>query len=210
MTAVVPVKPLRAAKTRLALPTVQRRSLALAFALDTIAALQASARIGEVLVVTADPDVVRRLRPLGVVLVPESGTGLRAAVADGVEAATATRPDAGVVVVPADLPCLRPEDVTRVLTSGAGPAGAFVPDLPGTGTTMLIHPPGRVVPTCYGPGSAAGHRALGLRRLTDAPIGARRDVDTAADLRAAEALGTGPETAAVLDLLVGLEDRSVS
>ena len=39
VTAVVPVKPLAMAKSRLALPVEQRRALALAFALDTVAAL---------------------------------------------------------------------------------------------------------------------------------------------------------------------------
>lgn len=213
VTVVVPVKPLALAKSRLAVPADRRRALALAFAVDTVTSLSCSPLVAGVLVVTSDPDVARRVRQLGVRLVPDEGAGLGAALRSGTRVATAWRPGGGVAVVPADLPCLRPEDVTWVLTAGATGAGAFVPDRSRTGTTLVVYPPGRTAVTRYGPDSAARHRSLGLRPLDDAPVRARHDVDTLDDLRAARLLGPGPETLAAmgaLDAADGLVDRRVS
>lgn len=201
VTAVVPVKPLALAKSRLALPPARRRQLALAFAVDTISSLSASPLVSGVVVVTSDPAVARRVRRLGAWPVPEEGTGLGSAVRCGIEVATRWRPATGVAVVPADLPCLRAEDVTAVLSGARAAEGAFVPDRRGTGTTLLVHPAGRTVETSYGPGSAARHALLGLHRLDDAPPRVRHDVDTLDDLRLAGRLGPGLETATVLEHL---------
>lgn len=109
--------------------------------------------------------------------------------------------------MPADLPCLRAADVSQVVAEASATRGTFVPDRPGTGTTLVIYPPGRRVLTRYGPGSAAGHRALGLHALHDAPIRARHDVDTLEDLAAAASLGAGAETLSVVRALDLALDR---
>ena len=85
-----------------------------------------------------------------------------------------------------------------MLRSAQTTDAAFVPDRLTTGTTLLLSAPGRTVAAQYGPASAARHRALGLRSLDDAPVGARHDVDTLEDLWLAATLGPGPETAAQL------------
>lgn len=209
VTAVVPVKRLETAKSRLALPPAQRRDLALAFALDTVEALVGCEAVAAVVVVTADRDAGARLRrpgPHGVRVVPEQGPGLVAAVHAGIRAAAAWQPRTGVLVVPADLPCLRPVDLVEVLRAPVGEGGAFVPDRSGTGTTLAHHPLGPygvVAVPQYGPGSAARHAALGLRALADAPVRARQDVDTLEDLHDAAVLGTGPATRAALSALAG-------
>lgn len=204
VTAVVPVKRLGAAKSRLALPPAQRQDLALAFALDTVEALVGCHAVAAVVVVTADPAAAARLRRRGVRVVPETGPGLVPAVRAGIHAAVAWQPRAGVLVVPADLPCLRPVDVSEVVGAAVGPRGAFVPDRAGTGTTLAHHPRGPygvVAAPQYGPGSAARHAALGLRALTDAPVRARHDVDTLDDLHDAAVLGVGAATRAALSAL---------
>lgn len=203
VTAVVPVKPLVRAKSRLARPTDERRALALAFALDTISALSRSPLVAGVLVVTSDPDVISALRNHRVRLAPDAGTGLDPAVRNGIRAATAWRPSTGVVVVPADLPCLRPDDVTQVLAGAPAADGAFVPDRATTGTTLVVYPPGRAAIAQYGPGSAARHRALGLHPLDDAPVRVRHDVDTLDDLHVAMTLGLGTRSAAVVAAACG-------
>ena len=198
VTAVVPVKLLMLAKSRLALPAEQRRVLALAFVVDTITALVQSPRVAGVLVMTSDRIVAGRLRPLPVRVTAEEGAGLGSAVHSGIRAATSRAPGLGVAVVPADLPCLRAEDVTQVVAAGLIADGAFVPDRATTGTTLLILPPGAPAVARYGPGSAARHRSLGLKPLYDAPTRTRHDVDTLDDLRLALPLGLGRETAAVV------------
>ena len=201
--AVVPVKPLLSAKSRLAVSFEHRRALALAFALDTIAAVSGSPLVAGVLVVTSDPEIERCLREHPVRLVPDGGAGLRAAVRAGCRAASGWQPATGVAVVPADLPCLLADDVTRVLTSAQAVDAAFVPDRASSGTTLLAYAPGRPALPQYGPESAARHQALGLRRLDDAPVRARHDVDTIEDLQQAAALGLGPATAAALAVVQG-------
>ena len=196
VTAVVPVKPLALAKSRLALPVEQRRALALAFAVDTIAALAGSPLVTGIVVVTVDPDVERCVQARTVHLLRDMGGGLLPAVRAGCRAAAARWPHAGVAVVPADLPCLSSHAVTQVLRLAQRVDGAFVPDSAMTGTTFVVWPPGRPMVAQYGPGSAAKHRALGLRSLDDAPLRARHDVDTLTDLRAAVTLGLSARTAA--------------
>lgn len=194
VTAVVPVKQLALAKSRLGVEPEHRRHLALAFALDTVAALSASPLVAGALVVTSDPEVARHLRCTDVRVVAEDGVGLEAAITTGMRAATHGSGWTGVAVVPADLPCLRTDVVTRVLVDAARWERAFVPDRSGTGTTFVVHGPGVQPVTGYGVGSAARHALLGLHPVSDAPVEARHDVDTIDDLKDALDLGAGPAT----------------
>ena len=209
VTAVVPVKRLALAKSRLGVEPHHRRDLALAFALDTVAALSASPLVAGVLAVTSDPLVARHLGRAGVPVVAEDGVGLEAAAMTGMRAAIHGSPRTGVAVVPADLPCLRPDVVTRVLTDASRWRRAFVPDRFGTGTTLVVHGPGAPPVTGYGPGSAARHALLGLHPLSDAPREARHDVDTLEDLKDAWDHGAGPATRRAVEA-IGLwpDDRA--
>ncbi|MGD9954722.1 MAG: 2-phospho-L-lactate guanylyltransferase [Candidatus Nanopelagicales bacterium] len=193
--AVVPVKPLANAKSRLAVDDDERADLALAFALDAVGALVGCPLVDDVVVVTTDPRVAADMRPLGVRIARDDGVGLDRAIRSGVRAVPARR---AVAVVPGDLPCLRPDDVGTVLRAALAQGGAFVPDLAGTGTTFVVQAAGSPVRTRYGDGSADRHRALGLHGLADAPVRARHDVDTLDDLRSAAGLGLGARTSAVL------------
>lgn len=205
VTAVVPVKRLGAAKSRLDLPAARRRSLALAFAVDTVTAVVASPLVADVVVVTSDPLVAWHLRRLPVRLVPDDDGGLDAVVRDGIRVASSWRPGTGVAVFPADLPCLRAADVTDLLARAAEAPATFVPDRSGTGTTVVVHQAGSAPVTGYGPGSARRHLALGLLALDDAPARARHDVDTLADLEDARSLRLGPRTAAVVGTIDAAE-----
>lgn len=197
-TAVIPVKPLTAAKSRLALPAEARRGFMLAFALDTLVALTTCDAVARVIIVTADPDVAAAATRHGALVVTDPDTtDLNDAITVGVGAALRQHPHEGVLVVPADLPCLRPTDVTEVLRQARSFPKAFVPDRAGTGTTLVVCQPGKPVVTCYGPTSAARHTDVGLEVLTAAPVRARHDVDTREDLRQAITLGVGDRTAAL-------------
>lgn len=198
--AVLPVKRLAAAKSRLELPAALRQDLALAFALDVVAAVLPV--VDAVVVVTGDERVRRAVAGLPVRLVPEpSGGTLLAAVAAGLRHAQRIRAAGHTLVVPADLPALTPQDVAEVLRAAApvaGHSGAFVPDASGEGTTLLLRPMGAVTPARYGPGSALLHERDGAARLVGAPVGARQDVDTLADLHAVRGLRIGAHTMPVL------------
>lgn len=197
---VVPVKVLSRAKSRLALLAGPHRpELALAMAADTVAAALACPEVARVIAVTDDPEAAGVLARLGAIVVPdEPGEGLNPALRHGASVAHARWPGEGTAAMAADLPALRPGELSLGLRAAAGAPLAFVPDADGSGTTLYTARSGTDFAPRFGPGSAARHRAAGAAELP-LPTGSslRRDVDSPADLRAAVELGVGPRTAAV-------------
>ncbi|RAJ63436.1 2-phospho-L-lactate guanylyltransferase [Streptomyces sp. Amel2xB2] len=197
-TLVMPLKPLPRAKSRLAATAGDpaRTALALAFAQDTVSAAMACTSVRDVAVVTDDQRAAAALRTLGAHIVPDTpDAGLNAALAHGAAEVRALRPDAALAVLNADLPALRPEELRRVLDFAARFPRAFLADSAGTGTTLLSALPGSALGPRFGPSSSARHRSSGAEEIVLADVeSVRRDVDTAEDLVAAEALGLGPFT----------------
>ncbi|GAA5182104.1 hypothetical protein GCM10023322_18310 [Rugosimonospora acidiphila] len=194
-TAVVPVKRLDAAKTRLrgALPGIAHERLVLALVQDTVAAVLACPDIAELMVVTSEPAVAGAVAALGARAVPDSPeAGLNPAFAHGGRLAG----DLPVVALAGDLPALRPEELSAAL-SATGRRRSFVPDAAGTGTTLLASPAGTALDPRFGPGSAAAHAGSGATALDGPWPSLRHDVDTGADLAAAAALGLGTRTDAL-------------
>jgi 2-phospho-L-lactate guanylyltransferase len=196
-TAVIPVKRLGAAKSRLrgAVPDAWHQALALALVRDTVTAVLACADVAELLVVTDDPAAAGAVVALGAYAVPDHpGAGLNAAVRFGADiAAGLTRRRA---VLTGDLPALRPAELGGALRAARG--RSYLPDAEGTGTVLLTAPPGVALDPRFGPGSAAAHAASGARTLHGDWPGLRQDVDTAADLGTAFALGAGEHTCRLL------------
>jgi len=198
---VFPVKRLALAKTRLGGVAGDRRGeLALAFALDTVAAAIACDAVAAVFVVTDDEVARRPLAALGAQVVPDApDAGLNPALTHGATVALTRYPDHGVGALSADLPALLSAELGRALAAGARHPTAFVSDAAGTGTTLLVARPGELFAPQFGERSRARHRAAGVVELdlADVPT-VRRDVDTEVDLYDAERLGVGPRTAAVI------------
>jgi 2-phospho-L-lactate guanylyltransferase len=171
VTILVPVKAAGIAKSRLKVPAHRRADLVQAMAQDVLDAARATGL--PVLVVSGGPDL---------------DTALTQAAIDV----------AGpVVVVMADLPCLRASDLLAVLAAAAETTRWVVGDTDGNGTALLGAHRGSDLRPSYGVGSRHRH-AQGATDLTDqAPARARRDVDVLADLDAAAHLGLGPCTASV-------------
>jgi 2-phospho-L-lactate guanylyltransferase len=206
-TAIVPVKRLALAKTRLHVPGIAREDLALTFALDTCAALLAAGQIDAVVVIT-DDDRAREAfdkvaDPRLTVISDVPNAGLNAALLHGATSARTASATTGVVAVSADLPALIATDVDAVLHSAASIEGPwFVADISGVGTTMLGAPVGIDLTPAFGHRSRAAHRSLGVHELAVGARSARRDVDTVVDLWDAERLGLGPSTATLLNAAV--------
>jgi 2-phospho-L-lactate guanylyltransferase len=175
-TILVPLKPLAAAKSRLrgAVPRPHHEGLVLALARATVTAVAASPLVGRAIVITNN-------RVPGFETLPDPFDDLNLALAHA--AGSVTGP---VAAMPADLPALRPQELTAALDRVT--SRCFVPDAEGTGTVLLATPEGELRPQ-FGPGSALAHERSGARRLTGPWPTLRRDVDTAADLREAMRLG---------------------
>lgn len=201
--AVIPVKPLRGALRRLtpALEAAVRRELQVAMLSDVLGACAGAPGLAGVLVVTSDPDAAALAeRIAGARVVPDHAPprGMNAAVARGL-AAVAGQGAEGALVLTADLPLIRPQDIEAILARPLpGPSALLVPSADGTGTNaMLLRPPAGMRPL-LGPDSFARHsaaaaqRGLALGRL-ELPTVAL-DIDTPADLVALMATDASCET----------------
>ncbi|MFF3750824.1 2-phospho-L-lactate guanylyltransferase [Streptomyces sp. NPDC002018] len=196
---VVPLKPLRLAKSRLAgtAGDALRPRLALAFAQDTVAAALACAAVRDVAVVTDDPTAAAELSALGARIVPDSpGGGLNAALAHGARVVRTRRPRAAVAALNADLPALRPSELGRVLAAAEHFPRAFLADAAEIGTTLLAAAPGTELNPAFGGPSRLRHLSSGAVEIVLTGVDSvRRDVDTGDDLLVAAGLGLGPHTA---------------
>lgn len=198
---VVPVKPVRVAKSRLlGLPGPEREDLVVAMAADTVSAALACSVVVAVYVVTDDPRAARAVRACGAVVVADQpDAGLNAALRHSAGVASRERPDCGVAALPADLPALTPSGLAAALTAAAGHRRAVVADADGTGTTLLTAAAGVLLAPAYGEGSRHLHVAGGaVELIVPAGEGLRRDVDTVEDLAAARRLGVGLRTRSLL------------
>lgn len=181
--AIVPLKALDQAKGRLAgdLNPAARRSLTAWMFGRVITACRAAAHVDRLLVVAGDPAAAALAAAYGVPALLEPRPGLRAAL-DAADAVCAQA--AATLVVAADLPLATGADLDRVCAAGAASV-VIVPTRDG-GTGALYRRPPTVMPTRYGPGSAAAHAALAASAgfqatVLDLPALAL-DVDVAGDL----------------------------
>jgi 2-phospho-L-lactate guanylyltransferase len=196
--AVIPVKALRGALRRLtsALEAPVRRELQVAMLTDVLGACAGADGLAGVLVVTSDPDAAALGAAIaGARVVPDHDPprGMNAAVARGLVAVAGGGADAALVLT-ADLPLARPDDIAAILAAGpADPSALLVPSADGTGTNaMLLRPPAALAPR-LGPDSYARHTAQAVRRrLPVTRLELPRlalDIDTPADLTALVGVG---------------------
>ena len=158
--AIVPVKPLRRGKSRLAgmLSEEQRTRLNRYLLEHTLTTLNEIEEIEHTLVVSRDPAALALTREMGGRTVLEDGapqfnTAIQRATvvaqAQGVHA---------VLVLPADLPLVDPPSLRRLLSRGRkAPSVVIAPDLRQDGTNGLLVNPAGLIEYGYGPGSFQRH-----------------------------------------------------
>ncbi|MBN2550161.1 MAG: 2-phospho-L-lactate guanylyltransferase [Anaerolineales bacterium] len=163
--AIVPVKPLRWGKSRLAevLTQDERTDLnrrLLAHTLDTLTALP---EIERILVISRDQAALALAREYGARTIQENGAPrLNVALTRATIVAKnyATR---GVLILPADLPLITPEDIRAMLDRARRPPVVVVaPDRHRRGTNALLVCPAGMIEYEFGAGSFKRHcqRAL--------------------------------------------------
>lgn len=203
----VAIKPLAWAKTRLrgaadggsGDPAAHAR-LVVAMARDTVAAAAAAALVRRAVAICSD-ELVRRVMALDGIetVADEPADGLNSALRYGEALLRIADPTTAVAAMPADLPALRADELDSALRDALATGDrAFCADQAGTGTTLLLAPPGHALAPRFGPCSAAAHGAGGARELFGRWPGLRCDVDTPTDLARARRLGLGQFTRATL------------
>ncbi len=189
MWAIVPVKPLRRGKSRLAgvLSEEERTALNSYLLAHTLDTLKATQEIEQVLVVSRDPAALALAREHGARTVQENGAPqLNIALARATVVAK-NYSTSGLLIVPADLPLITPQDIRCMLEFIHNPPVVVVaPDRHRLGTNALLVCPVGLIQYDFGPGSFERHceraRQAGARlEICDLPSLAL-DVDLPEDL----------------------------
>ncbi len=161
--AIVPVKPLNRAKSRLAevLPPDDREQLAAGLLERTIRLLQPMPEIHGVLVISRDTKALALVRDLGAHTVQESGNPeLNTALYRATNVLWMQGADAALVV-PADLPLLSVDDIRSVLgLARYQQTVVLAPDRREEGTNLLLVRPPGLIPYAFGGPSFAEHQRL--------------------------------------------------
>ena len=158
--AIVPVKPLRSGKTRLAkvLTQEQRTDLNRRLLAHTVDTLKAIPEIEHVLVVSRDPAALSLAREHGARTVKESGAPKLNVALTRATAIAKSYATHGILIVPADLPLIRPDDVRAMLKlADLPPVVVVAPDHHRNGTNALLVCPVGLIEYEYGPGSFQRH-----------------------------------------------------
>jgi 2-phospho-L-lactate/phosphoenolpyruvate guanylyltransferase len=191
--AIVPVKALTEAKSRLAsvLAPQSRRRLVLEMLDDVLLAVLATSAISRTIVVTSDPDVAEaaRRRSAEVVHEPDS-LGLNAAIRLGLHDSQC-KADSRCLILPADVPLVTREEISEVLRrepdGKLGPRVVLAPSHDGGGTNALLLTDHDLMGPSFGVNSFQRHldlaHALRLEPRVVRLPGLGFDVDTPQDLR---------------------------
>lgn len=202
--AIVPVKALDRAKSRLAgtLTPAERRALVLEMLARVIATLRSpAAPISNVWLISADPTALQLAAAWGARPLREAAGDLNAALTQARAVALSAGAEA-ILVVPGDVPLITPADVAAMAALlGHDADVALAPDEAGSGTNALGLRRGAELPFHFGHESAARHlaeaAARGLRARRYCSPTLALDVDGPAGLARYRALVPAPANRAV-------------
>jgi 2-phospho-L-lactate guanylyltransferase len=173
--AIVPVKPLRRAKSRLAgvLSDDERALLSQHLLQHTLGVLKEIPEIERTLVVSRDSHALALARKEGARTLTEHGAPeLNQALVRATLVAKEYGAD-GVLILPADLPLLTIEDVQSLIKAAKDPPViVLVPDRHGEGTNALLVRPSGLIEYDFGPNSFQRHQ------LQAEQLGARVEIRT--------------------------------
>lgn len=187
--ALVPVKARHAGKQRLAplLPDALRARLVRGMLNDVLGSIAACEQIAGTLVMSPERDELAA----GTQVLRDPAERMNDALPLAIEALR-QRGAKCVAIIAADLPLLRPADITALVTAARGGI-ALAPDASGTGTNAACLGLPTTFRFHYGPGSFALHQAEAARRgmtaISVALPGLEFDIDEAADLAQLRARG---------------------
>lgn len=207
--ALIPMKSLSGAKMRLAyaLDERARHEFALAMFVDVVTACRESGRFDLIAVISGDSEVFWHARELGAKPLAEPATlsGLNEGLTFGQRYLARRMAAAEIVILPADMPAIRPDDVRAIvdaLDAVDTPRVVFV-RARDNGTNALAMRPPEAIGMHYGRDSADAHRAaaeaagidvveLALERIAF-------DVDSVEDLALLPGMAAGAATRGWLD-----------
>jgi 2-phospho-L-lactate guanylyltransferase len=164
--AIVPCKPFKLAKSRLAsiLTPAERQALSRKLFQHTLEVLSATPGLGQILVVSADEDALDLAAGFSAAILPEMDTpGLNISL-ERARDYLRTQPADALMVIPADLPAMQPASLQPVLAALSDMQTiVLAPDRRQTGTNLLAMPIQYAQPFAFGEHSFMVHRQLAER-----------------------------------------------
>jgi len=158
--AIIPVKPLRRGKSRLAkvISADDRADLNQYLLEHTIQVLKTIDEIDDILVISRDKKALALARNLEARTVQEYGIpGLNTALSRAAEVAK-TYETCGILIIPADLPYLEADDIKTIMAyKDDPPIVVIVPDRKNEGTNALFVCPPDLIDFKFGKGSFKKH-----------------------------------------------------
>ncbi|GAC1448130.1 MAG: 2-phospho-L-lactate guanylyltransferase [Ktedonobacterales bacterium] len=206
LAAVVPVKSLAHAKTRLSarLSVQERATLTLWLLHRVVAAIQAAGVVADLALVSPDDTALEAARAAGIVALPQVTGDLNAGLEQGRRWVHSLGAEA-VLVLLGDLPLIAADEVrgmaamaralaeTGARTAARAGLAVLAPDRAGTGTNGLLLWPPDGLPFAFGAGSFARHLELARERGIASAVyrapGIAFDVDRPEDLDELRARG---------------------
>src|SRR5690606_26816895 len=187
--AIIPVKPLNRAKSRLAdvLSPEQRQQLAESMFRHVLETVRNVPQIIGTLVISRDSKALSIAREYEAKTVQETGTPeLNSALTRATQVVASWGVES-LLVLPADLPLVHADDLMDMISLGRGfPAVVIATDQNRDGTNALFMRPPGIMPYAYGPGSYERHmalaRAAGVKAKTFFSEQLSLDIDVAGDL----------------------------
>lgn len=159
--AIVPVKPLRRGKSRLAdtLNEDERAELNSQLLKHTLETLKETPKVEAILVVSRDPKALAIAHDYGARTIREDGTPDLNTALKRATAVAKMYTTNGVLVLPADLPLISKEDVEKLIDTANNHQRVVVitPDRHGNGTNALLVSPSGIIEYDYGENSFERH-----------------------------------------------------
>jgi 2-phospho-L-lactate guanylyltransferase len=164
--AIIPVKPLNRAKSRLAraLKAHTRAALVRSIFSRTLDVIAQVERIDGVIVVSRDLTILELARQRNAIALAESESGLNSAITQAAQWAQAHHAQAAIVI-PVDLPLITAADLDAVIDRAEEERCMVIaPDRHEDGTNVLLVQPPEAIQFAYGTSSFNVHRAQAMER----------------------------------------------
>lgn len=197
--AIVPLKRLEEAKSSLssALSQKERRDLVLCMFADVLNAIRSATLIEGTIVVSPDEEVLKFASENGAMGVLEPGLELNDALKLAIRR-TIEGGASSVLILPSDLPLLRPADIENIIAMASSPKEVVLSPSKANGTNALFLRPPDVMSLRFGGESFPAHlaeaRRSGIIPKIYRSASTATDIDDVASLSIVEALGMGTRT----------------
>jgi 2-phospho-L-lactate/phosphoenolpyruvate guanylyltransferase len=185
--ALVPVKSLAEAKSRLAtyLTRTQRAALMLDMLHHVVCVLRKSAMLTNISIVSSDDHVLTQAHAWGVTALPEESTGHNPALTAAATRLLAAGTDA-LLTISADLPLLQPQHIQDMIEQSRRCDIVLAGSQDSTGTNAILTQPPLAVPYIFGINSFQHFQQEAQQRhlstTTYMSLGTSLDIDTIDDI----------------------------